>query len=181
MSKRFQIINVLRKPRKCPNCGEEVWDIIYGTENMEPWEFLTEYRKSASMGGNIIPIRPPVWECSCCNTRFRKIKPDGTDAPVKIQLLANIKPAPATRIIWSSSTVEPTLENHCQDLLNYYLMDVETELEERETYRATALSEADAEQTIREVVEHGHSGLKGSICVSVKAKMINDGYFTKEI
>lgn len=94
MAKRYQIINVLRKPRKCPNCGEEVWDIIYGTGDMEPWEFLTEYRKSAVMGGDNIPIRPPVWECSCCNTRFRKIKPDGTDAPVKIQLLANIKPAP---------------------------------------------------------------------------------------
>ena len=173
MAKRYQIINVLRKPRKCPNCGEEVWDIIYGTGDMEPWEFLTEYRKSAAMGGDNIPIRPPVWECSCCNTRFRKIKPDGTDAPVKIQLLANIKPAPATRIIWSSSTVEPTLENDFTDLLGRYYVDVETELGEKETFCATALSEADAEQTIREVVEHGHSGLKGSICVSVKARKEN--------
>jgi len=47
---------------------------------------------------------------------------------------------------------------------------VETELGEKETFCATALSEADAEQTIREVVEHGHSGLKGTICVSVKAR-----------
>jgi len=47
---------------------------------------------------------------------------------------------------------------------------VETELCEKETFCATALSEADAEQTIREVVEHGHSGLKGTICVSVKAR-----------
>lgn len=105
MSTRYKIINVLRKPRKCPNCGEEVWDIIYGTGDMEPWEFLMEYRKSAAMGGDNIPIRPPVWECSCCNTRFRKVKGDGTDAPVKIQLLANIKPEPARKIIWSSSTV----------------------------------------------------------------------------
>ena len=35
MAKRYQIINVLRKPRKCPNCGEEVWDIIYGTGDLD--------------------------------------------------------------------------------------------------------------------------------------------------
>ena len=170
MATRYQIINVLRKPRKCPNCGEAVWDIIYGTGDMEPWEFLMEYRKSAAMGGDNIPIRPPVWECSCCNTRFRKVKPDGTDAPVKITLLANVKPDPATKIIWESSTVSPTLRNNLHDLLNRYRVDVETELGEKETFCATALSEADAEQTIREVVEQGHSGLKGTICVSVKAR-----------
>lgn len=170
MPTRYQIINVLRKPRKCPNCGEEVWDIIYGTGEMEPWEFLMEYRKSAAMGGDNIPIRPPVWECSCCNTRFRKVKPDGTDAPVKITLLANVKPDQATMIIWESSTVSPTLGNNLHDLLNRYWVDVETELGEKETFCATALSEADTEQTIREVVEHGHSGLKGTICVSVKAR-----------
>lgn len=49
MATRYKIINVLRKPRKCPNCGEEVWDIIYGTGDMGPWEFLMEYRKSAAM------------------------------------------------------------------------------------------------------------------------------------
>ena len=170
MATRYQIINVLRKPRKCPNCGEAVWDIIYGTGDMETWEFLMEYRKSAAMGGDNIPIRPPVWECSCCHTRFRKVKPDGTDATVKITLLANVKPDPATKIIWESSTVSPTLRNNLHDLLNRYRVDVETELGEKETFCATALSEADAEQTIREVVEHGHSGLKGTICVSVKAR-----------
>ena len=35
MAKRYQIINVLRKPHKCPNCGEEVWDIIYGTGDLD--------------------------------------------------------------------------------------------------------------------------------------------------
>ena len=73
------------------------------------------------------------------------------------------------------------MENDFTDLLGRYYVDVETELGEIETFCSAALSEADAEQTIREVVEHGHSGLKGSICVSVKARMINDGYFTKEI
>lgn len=165
-----RIYNVLRKPRKCPKCGEEVWDIIYGTGDMEPWEFLMQYRKSAGMGGDNIPRRPPIWECSCCSARFRKVNPDGTDAPVKIKLLKNIKPEHATKINWSSQTVEPSIDNHCHDLLHTYLVEVITEYGEKETFKATALSEADAEQTIREVVEQLRTGLQGSECLFIKAR-----------
>ena len=31
---RPRIIDVIRKPRKCPVCGGRVWDIIYGTGDM---------------------------------------------------------------------------------------------------------------------------------------------------
>ena len=34
IDKRPRIINVLRKPQKCPVCGERVVDIIYGTGDM---------------------------------------------------------------------------------------------------------------------------------------------------
>ena len=71
-----RILNVTRKPVHCPKCGKdvEVWPIVY---------------KTAVMGGDNIPRRPPIWGCSCCNTRFRKVLPDGTDAPVKLRLLKN--------------------------------------------------------------------------------------------
>ena len=38
------IIDVVRKPRKCPVCGERVVDIFYGTGDMTEIEFLLEYR-----------------------------------------------------------------------------------------------------------------------------------------
>ena len=38
-----RIINVTRKPSKCPDCGEEVLDIIYGTGDMTEREFLFKY------------------------------------------------------------------------------------------------------------------------------------------
>lgn len=34
MIERPRIIDVLRKPRKCPVCGERVVDVIYGTGDM---------------------------------------------------------------------------------------------------------------------------------------------------
>lgn len=49
MALHSRIVNVLRKPGKCPVCGEPVWDIIYGTGDMTEVEFLYQYRKSASM------------------------------------------------------------------------------------------------------------------------------------
>lgn len=83
MPDRTRIINVFRKPKKCPVCGESVVDIIYGTGGMTEIEFHLKYRKSAIMGGDNIPRRPPIWECSCGCKRFRKVNYDGTDAPVR--------------------------------------------------------------------------------------------------
>lgn len=100
MLQRPHIIDVLRKPQKCPKCGSPVWDIIYGTGDMTEIEFLFEYHKSAIMGGDNIPRRPPIWACSCGCKRFRKVLPDGTDAPVKVKLLKNVRRAPASRIGW---------------------------------------------------------------------------------
>ena len=70
MAIRTQIIDVIRKPSKCPVCGGEITDIIYGTGDMEEWEFLMQYRKTAIMGGDNIPRRPPVWACTAgCRIR----------------------------------------------------------------------------------------------------------------
>ena len=45
IEKQSRIIDVLRKPQKCPVCGERVVDIIYGTGDMTEIEFVMEYRK----------------------------------------------------------------------------------------------------------------------------------------
>ena len=45
MLERLRIIDVERKPRKCPKCGERVVDIIYGTGDMTEIEFVMEYRR----------------------------------------------------------------------------------------------------------------------------------------
>lgn len=88
---RTRIIDVERKPIKCPVCGSEVWDIIYGTGDMTEVEFFLTYNKPAIMGGDNIPRRPPIWACGCGCKRFRKVNPDGTDAPVKVKLLKNVR------------------------------------------------------------------------------------------
>ena len=88
---RTRIIDVERKPIKCPVCGSEVWDIIYGTGDMTEVEFFFTYNKPAIMGGDNIPRRPPIWACGCGCKRFRKVNPDGTDASVKVKLLKNVR------------------------------------------------------------------------------------------
>lgn len=42
MLERLRIIDVTRKPLKCPVCGERVVDIIYGTGDMTEIEFVME-------------------------------------------------------------------------------------------------------------------------------------------
>ena len=98
MIERPRIIDVVRKPRKCPVCGERVVDIIYGTGDMTEIEYLLEYRREGIMGGDNIPRRPPIWACCCGCKRFRKVNADGTDAVVKVKMLKDIRPRPAELI-----------------------------------------------------------------------------------
>ena len=91
MAIQTRIIDVLRKPVKCPVCGGEVVDIIYGTGYMEEWEFLMQYRKAAIMGGDNIPRRPPIWACISGCKRFRKVNPDGAIAALESRDHSSIK------------------------------------------------------------------------------------------
>ena len=90
-NKKPRIINVTRKPSKCPDCGSSVVDIIYGTGDMTEIEFVLQYRKDGIMGGDSIPRRAPIWSCSCGCKRFRKVNPDGSDATVKVKVLKNMR------------------------------------------------------------------------------------------
>lgn len=163
---RPRIINVTRKPQKCPVCGSEVVDIIYGTGDMTEIDFLYEYRKSAIMGGDNIPRRPPIWCCSCGCKRFRKVNHDGTDAPVKVKMQKNIRKAPATRINWTSNLVSRVLERDGdRRVIHTFHVKVTTELGETETLCITAVSSSDAEDLAMDLVKRGVVGLKGHKCV----------------
>lgn len=46
---RTKILDVTRKPSKCPVCGGRVVDIIYGTGDMTEIEFVMKYRRDGIM------------------------------------------------------------------------------------------------------------------------------------
>ena len=165
---RPRIIDVTRKPSKCPVCGSEVWDIIYGTGEMTEADFLVLYRKSAIMGGDNIPRRPPIWCCSCGCKRFRKVNMDGTDAKVKVKLLKNVRKAPLTLIPWTSELASKPIRSQLMDKTQTYNVEIFTELGEKETVSVTAVASRDAEYTASKLVAKGMLGLKGRICVAIK-------------
>lgn len=166
MALHSRIANVLRKPGKCPVCGEPVWDIVYGTGDMTEVEFLYQYRKNACMGGDGIPCRPPMRECSCGFLRFRKINADGTDAKVKIKMLKDMRPAPLTKISWQTLQCSEALSNGRADMVHLYMVNVVTDRDEKTALKINGVSESDAMATAMSLVNGGGIGLKGRFCKS---------------
>ena len=166
MPEHPRIINVTRKPSKCPVCGERPVDIIYGTGEMTEVEFFLEYRKRGIMGGDNIPRNPPVWACPCGCKRFRKVNPDGTYAPVKVKLLKNIRRAPLTKITWENSSAAQSPES--LRTARHYRVDFETELGEADTMCVSAPDEAEARRMAEDIVASGRVGLKGTQISSIK-------------
>lgn len=166
--RRPRIIDVERKPIKCPVCKSRVVDIIYGTGDMTEVEFFLKYRREGMMGGDNIPRRPPIWECVCGCKRFRKVNPDGTDAPVKVKMLKNIRKAPAELINWTTSLASQAVTNHNQEALHHYKVDIETELGEKEQLSITAVNKHDARGEAIELVANDRLGLEGIRCVSIE-------------
>lgn len=169
MAIQTRIIDVHRKPSKCPVCGGEVYEIIYGTGDMEEWEFLMQYRKTDIMGGDNIPRRPFIWACGSGRKRFRKVNPDGTDAHVKVKLLKNVRPNPASVINWESDGAVAALGSNDYASIKHYRVEITTEFDEYETLTVTAVSEKDAEETAKCIVEKGVLGLDGIFCKSADA------------
>ena len=161
IDKRPRIIDVMRKPQKCPVCGERVVDIIYGTGDMTEIEFLLEYRKEGMMGGDIIPRRPPIWECACGCRRFRKVNRDGTHAPVNVKMLKNSRKAPATLINRESNMAIDAVGKNEGCKIHHYKVEVRTELGEEEIVSVNAVDEQDAEDLALSLVMKGAVGLKG--------------------
>ena len=168
IDRRPRIINVMRKPQKCPVCGSSVVDIIYGTGDMTEVEFLQAYRKQGMMGGDNIPRRPPIWECSCGCNRFRKVSLYGADVPVKVKMLKNIRKVPATVINWTSELASQAMEEGRIELMNKYKVEVTTEHGETELLSITAVNGDDAENLARRLVQEMKVGLKGWRCKAVE-------------
>ena len=174
MALHSRIANVLRKPGKCPVCGEPVWDIIYGTGDMTEVEFLYQYRKNASMGGDRIPRRPPMWECSCGCLRLRKVNADGTDAKVKVKMLKNIRPAPLTKISWQALQCSEALNNGWTDMVHRYMVNVVTDCDEKTVMRGYGVSESDAIATAMILINGGGLGPKGRFCKSFNVTEVEE-------
>ncbi len=167
---RTGIIDVMRKPQKCPVCGERVVDIIYGTGDMTEWEYLMEYRRDGIMGGDVIPRRPPIWGCSCGCKRFRKVKWDGSDAEVKPKLLKNMRPKPLTLINFEAEGVKNAIHANRREEIKHYHVKIETEFSEEETLSISAVSEKEARDLAEKLIEHGGLGLAG--CLFEKIEVI---------
>lgn len=165
-----RIINVMRKPAKCPRCGSQVLNIVYGTGELTEPDILFAYRKSVICGGDEIPRRPPVWACSCGCVRFRKVNADGTDAQVKVKMLKNLRRAPLSKIIWQSKGVSRSLGLKDRPESKYYDVAFMTEMNEKSTISVCALSEEDAKQTAQNVYEPEQLGFKGKICIITAVK-----------
>ena len=161
---------MVRKPTKCPICGEPVVDIIYGTGDMTEAEFLMEYRREGIMGGDNIPRRPPIWACACGCKRFRKVNPDGTDAPVKVKMLKNVRRRPLAMIVFETERVIEALKMGQQDLIARYMVKIETECGEKETLSVYAIDELDAQEEAEKVIMRGGLGLKGVRCEVMKVE-----------
>jgi hypothetical protein len=162
MSIRTKIIDVERKPSKCPVCGSEVVDIVYGTGDMTEIEFLFAYRKEAVMGGDNIPRRPPIWACSCCCKRFRKINPDGSDAPVKVKLLKNVRKGSLNLFNVETQSASDALMSNNRKAVKIYKAEFETNCGEKDSIHVTAVSEADAKCLLMSILSDDRYGLKGT-------------------
>ena len=174
MALHSRIANVLRKPGKCPVCGEPVWDIVYGTGDMTEVEFLYQYRKNASMGGDRIPRRPPMWECSCGCLQFRKVNADGTDAKVKIKMLKDMRPAPLSKICWQTIQCSEALNNGRPDMIHQYIVNVITDCDEKTALKISGVSESNAMSTAMILINGGGLGLKGRFCRSFNVTEVED-------
>ena len=161
---RSRIINVLRKPQKCPVCGGRVVDIIYGTGDMKEWEYLLEYRRDGIMGGDNIPKRPPIWACVAGCKRFRKVNWDGSDAEVKVKMLKNVRKKPLTLINYEAEGVKDAIRANRMEDIKHYHVKIETEFAEEETLSITAVSEKEARDLAEKLIEHGGLGLAGCLC-----------------
>lgn len=169
MAIKSRIVDVLRKPAKCPVCGGPVVDIVYGTGEMEEWEFLMRYRKIAIMGGDVIPRNPPVWACSAGCRRFRKVNPDGTVADIRVRMLKHVRPDPASVINWESDAAIAAKASGDGDSVRRYSVEITTECGEHETLTITATGRDDAVQTAQGIIAKGVLGLDGLACVSADA------------
>lgn len=168
MTNKGKIIDVLRKPARCPICGSRVTDIIYGSGDLDSCEFTFRYRKDGVMGGDEIPQNPPHWACMAGCLKFRKVKEDGTPSEKKVKMLKNVRKAPAYLISWESMSASLAIRQGNNTDVHDFRVNIVTNKNEHETLSITAVSEEDAEDTAMNLVREGYLGLEGFLTLSVE-------------
>lgn len=141
---------------------------------MKEVEFLYQYRKNASMGGDRLPRRPPMWECCCGCLRCRKVNADGTDAKVKLKMLKDMRPAPLTKISWQTLQCSEALNNGRTDMVYRYMVNMVTDCDEKTAMRVYGVSESDAMATAMSLINGGGLGLKGRFCKSFNVTEVDE-------
>ena len=137
-------------------------------------EFLYQYRKNASIGGDRIPRMPPMWECSCGCLRFRKVNADGTDAKVEIKMLKDMRPVHLTKISWQTLQCSEALNNGRMDMVHLYMVNVVTDCDEKTVLKISGVSESDAIATAMSLINGGGLGLKGRFCKSFNVTEVEE-------
>jgi hypothetical protein len=54
----------------CPKCGGWLLPLLFGPPT--PDLFETKRRGEVALGGFVIGVDDPVWECAACGARFRE-------------------------------------------------------------------------------------------------------------
>ena len=62
----------LRKPRKCPECGAPVYEIMYGMPRMTEEQYYKKFHKHVIFGGCCIFEDSAKWKCSSCGQVLHK-------------------------------------------------------------------------------------------------------------
>jgi hypothetical protein len=130
-------------------------DIIYGTGDMTEIDFLFAYRKSAIMGGDNIPRRPPIWACMCGCKRFRKVNPDGSDASVKEKLLKNVRKGSLNLFIIETQSASDAMMADHFDMVKTYKAEFKTNCGEKDSIHVTAVSKVDAKSLLMSLLSDG--------------------------
>ena len=68
----MQIIEINKRPDRCPKCGGEVCDILYGEPMPTAQEdYYAQYHRHLILGGCIIYDGMPDYQCYNCDQTFR--------------------------------------------------------------------------------------------------------------
>ena len=72
----MRILEVIKRPKRCPRCGGEVCDIIYGMP-VATWDedYLKETGRKAVLGGCCLSVdgKDPDYQCEDCGQQFLRL------------------------------------------------------------------------------------------------------------
>lgn len=66
-------IEVIRKPRKCPRCGGNVYRILYGEPMYSEEEYFEHFGEHVVFGGCCVTDNDSDWACQECYQEYMKL------------------------------------------------------------------------------------------------------------